>query len=127
MSQAALAAVAARPRVAAMVVDRPRARRPAGNDFSPPMPSQVGCARGHARTQPQRLLMLAVLRTALEDCAVRFGDGGVPARRPAPRARRHAIAFIFSTDRRWPFSFENICDAIGIDAERLRRRVSAGT
>jgi hypothetical protein len=25
-----------------------------------------------------------------------------------------------STDRTWPFSFENLCEALGIDADALR-------
>src|SRR5262249_14598525 len=28
-----------------------------------------------------------------------------------------------STDRRWPYSFENICAALGLDARGIRRRL----
>jgi hypothetical protein len=65
--------------------------------------------------------MAAVLVKALDD----------QGRRANPRAlfaweRRDiedAIAWIASTDRRWPFSFENICEALGMEADELRRRL----
>jgi hypothetical protein len=28
-----------------------------------------------------------------------------------------------STDRAWPFSFENICEALGVDPALLRRKL----
>jgi hypothetical protein len=28
-----------------------------------------------------------------------------------------------STDRTWPFTFENLCDALGLDAESFRRQL----
>ncbi len=71
---------------------------------------------------PQRRLMMAVLQAALDDCE------GTPAARavrvpdaPAPRTVREALAYFESRDRSWPFSFDNICDAIGLDAEGVRR------
>jgi len=33
---------------------------------------------------------------------------------------RNATAYVASTDRTWPFSFENLCEALGLDAGRLR-------
>ena len=117
--------VARQPSSGTSTIRARRSRAHHSNDFDPPMPSQVACVRAEGRAQPQRLLMLAVLRTALEDCALRADDGSHLGRRPDARARHHAVAFIFSDDRSWPFSFENICDTIGIDAQRLRRRVSS--
>jgi len=67
--------------------------------------------------------MIAVLRTAVEDCcdeAVRRGAGG-SAR--DPHAYRQAVAYVESRDRSWPFSFENICEAVGFDPESIRRGV----
>jgi hypothetical protein len=66
---------------------------------------------------PQRRLMMAVLMTALHDCltVVAIGDD---MRR---RARRQALDFLESRDRSWPYSFENICDATGLDAAGIRR------
>jgi hypothetical protein len=72
----------------------------------------------------QRRLMVAVLQTALDDC-----QGTATARAigsPVPRDRketREAIAFVRSPDRSWPYSFLNICDAIGLDAESVRRTI----
>jgi hypothetical protein len=37
--------------------------------------------------------------------------------------RRQAIAYVASTDRAWPFSFENRCDALGLDAPALREEL----
>jgi hypothetical protein len=38
---------------------------------------------------------------------------------------RKAVAYVASTDRTWPFSFENLCDALGLDAASLRRELIA--
>jgi hypothetical protein len=67
--------------------------------------------------------MIAVLRTAVEDCcdeAVRRIAGREPR---DPHAYRQAVAYVESRDRSWPFSFENICEAVGFDAESIRRGV----
>jgi hypothetical protein len=41
---------------------------------------------------------------------------------PTNRRRlRAAAAYVASKDRRWPFSFENLRDALGLDSGRLRR------
>jgi len=71
---------------------------------------------------PQRRLMVAVLQTVLDDC-----QGTVYARATGvkggatERALRDALAYVASRDRSWPFSFENLCDAVGIDADGIRR------
>jgi hypothetical protein len=66
--------------------------------------------------------MLAVLQTVLDDCQ------GTAARRasgqespPDQRAYLQAKAYLESRDRTWPFSFENICEAVGLDPDGLRR------
>lgn len=56
--------------------------------------------------------MAAVLRAALDDV-----QSGV--------ARTNAIAWVQSTDRVWPFSFENLCDALDMDAGEVRRQLIA--
>lgn len=71
---------------------------------------------------PQRRLMVAVLQTALDDfqgtaharATGTFGEAD-------PRALRQAIAYVQSHDRSWPYSFDNICEAIGLDADSIRR------
>ena len=72
--------------------------------------------------EPHKRLMAAVLQTVIDDCrgsAYRRAAGyGVADN---PRAVRRAIAYITSTDRTWPFSFENLCEALALDAGSLRR------
>ncbi len=59
---------------------------------------------------PHRSLMVAVLRAAIED-----------ARDSAERTS--AMAWVTSTDRLWPFSFENICEALDMDPGEVRRQL----
>jgi len=71
-----------------------------------------------------RRLMAAVLRSVLHDCR---GSAYARARGFAPtdsRTIHRAIAYVSSTDRRWPFSFENVCDALDLDAHLLRRSLT---
>ena len=63
------------------------------------------------------LLRLAVL----EDCL----RGLLAARDRRTRALRCDLAWIESRDRNGPFAFEILCETLGIDADRLRRRVRA--
>lgn len=72
--------------------------------------------------EPQKRLMLAVLQTVLDDCqgtAARRAPGGGAT--PDRRAYLQAREYLESRDRGWPFSFENICEAIGLDPEGIRR------
>lgn len=66
----------------------------------------------------ERALMRAVLEDALR-CVT--GDVG-PARDRAERAAE-ARTWVGASDHTRPFSFENICDALGLCAERLRTRI----
>jgi hypothetical protein len=65
--------------------------------------------------------MAAVLRAVVDDCRA-----GSVYRRSAGHAAlevrhvRKAAAYVASTDRGWPFSFENLCDALDVDADGLR-------
>ena len=71
-----------------------------------------------------RRLMAAVLRSVLHDCR---GSAHARARGYFPtdgRSIHRAIAYVSSTDRRWPFSFENLCDALDLDADLLRRSLT---
>ena len=76
--------------------------------------------------QPERRLMLAVLESAISDWLVRRGTQ-VAARHDLRVAVDEDLASWFaSTDRRWPYSFENICAALGLDAGGVRRRLGVG-
>jgi hypothetical protein len=74
--------------------------------------------------EPHKQLMAAVLQTVLDDCrgsAYRRAAGyGVAAN---PRGVRRAVAYMMSTDRTWPFSFDNLCEALDLDAATLRREM----
>jgi hypothetical protein len=85
------------------------------------LPVQYARQAGAHRIEPQRRLMLAVLQTVVDDFK-RTRDrlaAGVHSARDR-RAYEQAMAYLASTDRTWPFSFENICEAIGLDAHGLR-------
>ena len=54
--------------------------------------------------------MAAVLRAVIDDVRdVTTRDG--------------ALAYVDSSDRRWPFSFENLCEALDMSAGDLRRQL----
>jgi hypothetical protein len=75
-------------------------------------PSEAGPGAG------ERALMRAVLEDAFR-CLM--GDVG-PAGERAQLAL-DARAWIDNRDTRWPFSFESICESLGLDAGRLRARL----
>ena len=69
-----------------------------------------------AGTLRERHLMLAVLRDAVE-CYQKFAL----ARDPGGRVIfADAAEWIESHDREWPFSYENICEVLGLDQAYLR-------
>jgi len=90
------------------------------------MPTQYAGRSGGRVDEPNKRLMAAVLRTVVDDCR-----GGSVYRHAAGHAEidtrsvRAAIEYIASTDRAWPFSFENLCEALGLDAEALREALQA--
>jgi len=77
--------------------------------------------------EPHKRLMAAVLRAVVDDCRA-----GTAYRRSAGhtaidvRYVRKALAYVASTDRTWPFSFENLCEALDVDADTLRHQLDAG-
>jgi hypothetical protein len=60
--------------------------------------------------------MAAVLQTALDDCQGSAYRGSVTR-----SDTRRAVAYVASRDRLWPFSFENLCEALALDAGSLRQ------
>jgi hypothetical protein len=70
---------------------------------------------------PQRRLMVAVLQTVLDDCQGTAYARAMGVKGGATeRALHDAVAYVASRDRSWPFSFENLCDAVGIDPNGIR-------
>src|SRR2546428_13377258 len=71
--------------------------------------------------EPYKRLMAAVLQTVVDDCrgSVYRRAGGY--RTPiGQRDVRKATAYVASTDRGWAFSFENLCQGLGLGAGCLR-------
>ena len=68
--------------------------------------------------EPHKRLMAAVLRAVVHDCR----PSSAYRRSPAIDIRlvQRALAYVASTDRVWPFSFENLCEALDVDANALR-------
>jgi len=86
------------------------------------LPSQYFAAlRRKGAHEPERRLAIAVLQDAV-DCFQKH----LRARdRKARQLFLDAEEWICSDDRSWPFSFENICDLLQINAEYLRRGLAA--
>ena len=82
------------------------------------LPSQYFAAlKRKGAHEPERRLAIAVLQDAV-DCFQKH----LRARdRKARQLFLDAEEWIASEDRSWPFSFENICDLLQINAEYLRR------
>src|SRR5438552_6860919 len=81
------------------------------------LPSQYFAAlRRKGAHEPERRLVVAVLQDAV-DC---FQKHLVARDRKARQLYLDAEEWICSDDRSWPFSFENVCDLLQINAEYLR-------
>jgi hypothetical protein len=84
------------------------------------LPTQYLEGAGARVGLPHRRLMLAVLQTAIDDVRNNPLPEGINGR-GIGRERDGARAWVASEDRSWPFSFENVCEAVGIDPVALRR------
>jgi len=74
--------------------------------------------RGLDPGEGERKLMQAVLSEAIV-CLT--GRAGPPRERYQLAAE--ALRWVRSRDMSWPFSFESICDVLGVNADSLRRRL----
>ena len=73
-----------------------------------------------AALRPEQRLLRAVLEEALAELAA----GRIAAASPLNNQRRRELLDWFAShDRSWPCSFENVCDAIDLDPERLRGKL----
>jgi hypothetical protein len=70
-----------------------------------------------ALERPEMALMRAVLEDALECFQKQFLAPGPHTQRLA----REAEEWFFTNDNHWLFSFVHICDALGLDANYIRR------
>ena len=82
------------------------------------VPSQFFAGfRNDASLRPEKRLMLAVLEESVAD----FQKQVVATTREGRRIFRETEAWFASDDRDWPFTFANICDALGLEPEWIRR------
>jgi len=82
------------------------------------------CSPDSRLVEPYKRLMAAVLQTVVDDCRGSVYRRARGCRTPvAQRDVRKATAYVASTDRGWAFSFENLCQALGLDPGRLRREL----
>ncbi len=72
--------------------------------------------RHKAHFDPEEKLMFAVLADAIE-CFQKYYGANTHRRR---RLFTEAEAWISTPDNTWPYSFENICEALNIDPNYLR-------
>ena len=66
---------------------------------------------------PERVLMLAVL----QDAVVCFQDNVKATCKRKQTMHLDAAEWITNDDRSYPFSFENVCEALGFDAGYMRQ------
>jgi hypothetical protein len=91
------------------------------------LPVQYLRQPGQRLAEPEKRLALAVLQTVLYDCRVAAAEPAAGRARARHRqAYEQAMAYVASRDRSWPYSFENLCETIGVDAGSLRRRLAQG-
>jgi hypothetical protein len=85
------------------------------------LPSQMGPL---AALSPEQRLCWAVMEGVIHDL-------GKPEKRAykgrhhrtRPSLREEALHYIHATDRYWAFSFENVCQQIGVDPEAFRNAI----
>ena len=78
-------------------------------------------AASQAVMEGERRLMIAVMAHALRGL---FHDAAKPGRGAARRLQQD-LRWLISSDRTDLFSFERICEALGLEGERIRQRVLA--
>lgn len=84
------------------------------------LPSQFFDMSGKQRLGSEQRLMLAVLVDAVNILRSWHVSAGARKRRLFAEASR----WVVTRGDRYPFSFDNVCSALGIDAEALRRQLS---
>ena len=87
------------------------------------LPVQYLRDAGKRLAEPEKRLALAVLQTVMYDCRIIEAPQTGPARARDRQAYGRAMAYVASEDRSWPYSFENLCDSLGVDPAYLRRGI----
>lgn len=81
----------------------------------------IGSGRFAASAMPEKRLLLAVL----EDAVITFQRYVTSTRRRGRRLFLEAEAWIVSDDMAWTCSFQDVCDALGLDSRYLRQGLLA--
>ena len=82
--------------------------------------------QGSQQGLAHRRLMAAVLMTVVDDCRGSKYRRARGCETPDDsRALRSAAAYMASRDRTWLFSFENLCEALDVNANRLRKSLES--
>jgi hypothetical protein len=84
------------------------------------LPSQFFELVGAQTFSSEQRLMLAVLADAINV----LGDSRVSPNRRKRKSFNEASSWVFANGITSPLSFDHVCDALGVDAESLRRRLS---
>ena len=71
--------------------------------------------------RPEIRLMLAVMENGIATYLRYALDACIPAKRRARRLFGEAKAWVESDDISWPYSFANLCTALGFDVSQMRR------
>jgi hypothetical protein len=79
----------------------------------------IGFALSEVAHTPEQHLMAAVLQDAIS-CYIRHVG---PSDRSHRRLHDDAARWIGNRDTEWPYSFENICSVLGLDAATIRREL----
>lgn len=70
---------------------------------------------------PARAIAVAIIESALADIGLICNNYHTSRqKRVVPRHQREACAWIMSRDRSYPMSFENLCEYVDFDANRIR-------
>jgi hypothetical protein len=81
--------------------------------------ADIGLLRARATVEPERNLLLAVLTDAIIRYQALAGLPDGPRKRDLGESER----WLFSNDRRWPYSFVNVCEALELAPSALRRQL----
>lgn len=84
-------------------------------------PQYFAALRRRLEQEPERRLIAAMLQDAVE-C---FQKHLFAADRKKRQLFRDAEQWICSTDRQWPFSFENVCEMLQLDPGYIRQGLLA--
>lgn len=86
--------------------------------FEPDILNEMVFRRNARALTPEHRLLIAILADAVDCYQKNLAARSAKGRRLC----RDAEKWILSDDQAWVFSFRNICDTLGVDAEAMRAR-----